>query len=127
MSIRPTDPGPDSVGRCRARARAIAAARPGSAVVNGRFFPRTAPSTWAPIYQALRDRFPNGVQRGFVHWWIELDGRIIDGAVRQFGEPEAIATRRRDDPCYQAVARFTPDDPAIDEALDEQDDPPNLS
>jgi hypothetical protein len=41
--------------------------------------------------------------------------------------PEAIATRLGGDPYYQAVARFTPDDPAIDEALDEQDDPPNLS
>jgi hypothetical protein len=38
----------------------------------------------------------------------------VDGAVRQFGEPEAVAERPIDDPAYEAVARFDPTDPVLD-------------
>lgn len=75
-------------------AKQLRASEAEAMVVSGFFHPDTPVTSWDLRWQQLASRF--GSERGFIHYWVESDGRIIDPAVRQFGYTAPIETELAD-------------------------------
>ena len=99
-------PGPDSAfADCLAvagrRAAELAAAGRPAVVATGWFRPATDPATWDPRWAAMAARYPAARERGFIHYWVECDGEIIDGATAQYGGPAGDVHTPISDPRYR--------------------------
>ena len=68
----------DKFGKCKEIAIAVASEIPDSAVVYGLYFPVTPKHKWDERWRS---------SEFFTHFWVQIDGRIIDAAKEQFGEP----------------------------------------
>ena len=84
-----TAPSPMRFRDCERAARAYTARHPGAIVVNGLIRPSTPPETWHPRWAALDARFRAtvGDRMAFVHYWVEVDGVIVDPVAAMFGYP----------------------------------------
>lgn len=68
----------EKFGKCKEIAIAVSNEIPESVVIFGLYFPITPKHKWDERWRT---------SEFFTHFWVQVDGRIIDAAKEQYGEP----------------------------------------